>query len=71
MFFLYFQLLFVMNPNKFRICQFLIKYHEKRNDKIIVFADNLYALKTYALAFKKCVIISLLYIIYISHYKFY
>lgn len=26
-------LLAVMNPNKFRICQFLIKYHERRNDK--------------------------------------
>jgi DNA excision repair protein ERCC-3 len=30
-------LLCVMNPNKFRATQFLIKYHEKRNDKIIVF----------------------------------
>ncbi|EJD76645.1 helicase, variant [Loa loa] len=27
-------LLAVMNPNKFRICQFLIMYHERRNDKI-------------------------------------
>lgn len=30
----------VMNLNKFRTCQFLIEYHEKRNDKIIVIADN-------------------------------
>ena len=41
-------LFFVMNPNKFRACQFLIKYHEKRNDKIIVFSDNVFALKHYA-----------------------
>ena len=35
---LYLQLLFVMNPSKFRACQFLIRYHERRNDKIIVFS---------------------------------
>ena len=27
-------LLCVMNPNKFRAAEFLIKYHEKRNDKV-------------------------------------
>lgn len=37
-----------MNPNKFRACQFLIRYHERRNDKIIVFSDNVFALKHYA-----------------------
>ncbi|KAH7964668.1 hypothetical protein HPB49_000129 [Dermacentor silvarum] len=42
-------LLFVMNPNKFRACQFLIKYHERRNDKIIVFSDNVFSLKHYAI----------------------
>lgn len=41
-------LFYVMNPNKFRVCQFLIKYHEKRNDKIIVFSDNIFALTNYA-----------------------
>eukprot|EP00096_Caligus_rogercresseyi_P008434 TRINITY_DN2722_c0_g1_i1.p1 TRINITY_DN2722_c0_g1~~TRINITY_DN2722_c0_g1_i1.p1 ORF type:complete len:810 (-),score=242.78 TRINITY_DN2722_c0_g1_i1:82-2511(-) len=41
-------LLCVMNPYKFRAAQFLIKYHERRNDKIIVFSDNVYALKHYA-----------------------
>ena len=46
-------LFFVMNPNKFRACQFLIKYHEKRNDKIIVFSDNVFALKYYAMAMQK------------------
>lgn len=41
-------LLCVMNPNKFRATQFLIEYHERRNDKIIVFSDNVFALKHYA-----------------------
>jgi len=38
----------VMNPSKFQACQYLIKYHEKRGDKIIVFSDNVYALEAYA-----------------------
>lgn len=46
-------LLYVMNPNKFRSCQFLIKYHERRSDKIIVFSDNVFALKHYALTMNK------------------
>ncbi|XP_003381698.1 DNA excision repair protein haywire [Trichinella spiralis] len=46
-------LLAVMNPNKFRICQFLVKYHERRNDKIIVFSDNVFALKKYAIAMER------------------
>lgn len=41
-------LLYCMNPNKFQACQFLIKYHEDRGDKIIVFSDNVYALEAYA-----------------------
>ena len=50
---LYLQLLFVMNPSKFRACQFLIRYHERRNDKIIVFSDNVFALKHYAIKMNK------------------
>lgn len=47
-------LLYVMNPNKFRACQFLIDYHERvRGDKVIVFSDNIFALKTYATKLKK------------------
>ncbi|KAF8742644.1 hypothetical protein AX14_002883 [Amanita brunnescens Koide BX004] len=38
-------LLYCMNPNKFQACQFLIKYHEERGDKVIVFSDNVYALE--------------------------
>ncbi|PKS10182.1 hypothetical protein jhhlp_001932 [Lomentospora prolificans] len=49
-------LLYIMNPNKFQACQYLIQYHEKRGDKIIVFSDNVYALKAYALKLKKAFI---------------
>lgn len=42
-------LLYIMNPNKFRICQYLIKLHTERNDKIIVFSDNVFALQHYAI----------------------
>jgi hypothetical protein len=38
-------LLYCMNPNKFQACQFLIKFHEDRGDKIIVFSDNVFALE--------------------------
>ena len=37
-----------MNPEKFRTCQYLIHSHEQRNDKIIVFSDNIFALEYYA-----------------------
>ncbi|KAG4071956.1 hypothetical protein HA402_006117 [Bradysia odoriphaga] len=46
-------LLYVMNPSKVRNTQFLIKYHEKRGDKTIVFSDNVFALKHYALKLNK------------------
>lgn len=42
-------LLYIMNPNKFRICQYLIKLHTNRSDKIIVFSDNVFALQHYAI----------------------
>ncbi|KAF8591090.1 DNA repair helicase rad25 [Ramaria rubella] len=41
-------LLYCMNPRKFQACQFLIRFHEGRGDKIIVFSDNVYALEAYA-----------------------
>jgi len=40
--------LYIMNPNKLRTCEHLIKFHEARNDKILVFSDDVFALKTYA-----------------------
>uniref|UniRef100_A0A0B6ZY39 General transcription and DNA repair factor IIH helicase/translocase subunit XPB n=1 Tax=Arion vulgaris TaxID=1028688 RepID=A0A0B6ZY39_9EUPU len=46
-------LLSTMNPNKFRACQFLIRYHERRNDKVIVFSDNVFSLKHYAIKLNK------------------
>jgi DNA excision repair protein ERCC-3 len=46
-------LLYVTNPNKFRACEFLIRFHERRGDKIIVFSDNVFALKSYALKLQK------------------
>lgn len=47
---------YIMNPRKFQAAQFLIDYHEKRGDKVIVFSDNVYALKAYALRLKKAYI---------------
>jgi len=48
------QALYVMNPTKFQVCQFLMTYHEQtRNDKVIVFSDNIFALKEYAVRLKR------------------
>lgn len=45
--------LYVNNPNKFLACHYLINLHESRGDKIIVFSDNLFALKMYAKKLKR------------------
>ena len=47
------KLLYVMNPNKFRTCEYLVRYHQSRMDKIIVFSDNLFALRNYAVTLGK------------------
>ena len=47
------KLLYGMNPNKFRMCQYLVQFHEARGDKVIIFADNIYALKMYAHRLKR------------------
>ncbi len=39
------QLLYIMNPKKIQACQSLIEYHEARDEKTIVFSDNVFALK--------------------------
>ena len=49
-------LLYIMNPRKFQACQYLIDYHEKRGDKVIVFSDNVYSLRQYALKLNKAFI---------------
>ncbi|VWU48077.1 DNA repair helicase RAD25, putative [Hepatocystis sp. ex Piliocolobus tephrosceles] len=36
--------LYTCNPRKLMMCEYLIKYHEQNNDKIIVFSDNIFAL---------------------------
>ncbi|XP_022113513.1 general transcription and DNA repair factor IIH helicase subunit XPB [Pieris rapae] len=46
-------LLYVMNPSKFRACQFLVRYHERRGDKTIVFSDNVFALRHYSVKMNK------------------
>ncbi|XP_041987489.1 general transcription and DNA repair factor IIH helicase subunit XPB [Aricia agestis] len=46
-------MLYVMNPSKFRACQYLVRYHERRGDKTIVFSDNVFALRHYAVKMNK------------------
>lgn len=40
--------LWTCNPNKLRVCDYLIRRHEARGDKIIVFSDNIYILEAFA-----------------------
>lgn len=47
------QLLYVMNPSKIRAVEFLVRFHEERGDKIIVFSDLVYSLKLYAEMLKR------------------
>ncbi|KAI9901877.1 hypothetical protein N3K66_003694 [Trichothecium roseum] len=49
-------LLYTMNPTKIQACQYLIDYHERRGDKIIVFSDNVWALEAIAKKLKKAFI---------------
>ena len=42
------RLLYAMNPNKFRACEYLMRFHEARGDKTIIFSDNVVALLEYA-----------------------
>ena len=44
---------YVCCPNKFIACEYLVRLHESRNDKIIVFSDNLFALEWLARALKR------------------
>jgi DNA excision repair protein ERCC-3 len=36
------------NPNKFMACHYLMKLHEARGDKIMIFCDHIFAIKEYA-----------------------
>jgi len=42
------QLLYVMNPNKFSICEMLMIYHRQKGDKVLIFSDNIPAIKRYS-----------------------
>ena len=42
-----------MNPSKLRAVEFLVRFHEERGDKIIIFSDLVYSLKLYADMLKK------------------
>ncbi|KDD74832.1 hypothetical protein H632_c1046p0, partial [Helicosporidium sp. ATCC 50920] len=46
-------LLWIMNPAKLRAAQFLVRYHERRGDKVIVFSDNIHALREYAVRMRR------------------
>merc|ERR1711991_1181821 len=45
--------LYVLNPIKVRTCEFLIKYHKERGDKIIIFSDDVRALELYCVTLTK------------------
>ncbi|KAJ3127241.1 hypothetical protein HK098_006606 [Nowakowskiella sp. JEL0407] len=47
------RLLCVMNPNKYTACEYLINWREAEGDKIIVFSDNVFALKYFAETMKR------------------
>jgi DNA excision repair protein ERCC-3 len=47
-------LLCAMNPSKFAACALLVDYHERvRRDKVIVFSDNIFALREYAVRLRR------------------
>eukprot|EP00924_Labyrinthula_sp_SR-Ha-C_P004066 snap_masked-scaffold_3-processed-gene-13.25-mRNA-1 protein AED:0.03 eAED:0.03 QI:793/1/1/1/0.2/0.16/6/17/580 len=47
------QLLYVMNPMKFALTKLLMEYHEQQNDKILIFSDNIPALRRYGHKLKR------------------
>lgn len=46
------RLLYTLNPRKFRACEYLVNYHSKKGDKIIIFSDDVPALILYCEALK-------------------
>ena len=47
------RLLYTLNPRKFRACEYLVRKHRERHDKIIIFSDDVPALILYCEALKK------------------
>jgi DNA excision repair protein ERCC-3 len=46
------RLLYTLNPRKVRTCEWLVRYHMERNDKIIIFSDDVPALLLYCESLK-------------------
>jgi DNA excision repair protein ERCC-3 len=42
------QSVYIMNPNKFLACRFLMEYHERQNEKILIFSDTVATVEEYA-----------------------
>lgn len=42
------QLVYVANPNKFRVLEYLINKHRLKNDKILIFVDSILLIKMFA-----------------------
>jgi DNA excision repair protein ERCC-3 len=40
--------LYFNNPNKYMSCDYLVRLHKSRGDKIIIFCDHIFSLKEYA-----------------------
>jgi DNA excision repair protein ERCC-3 len=49
------RLLYTLNPCKFRVCEYLLKYHIQRGDKVIIFSDDVPALIMYCVALSSVV----------------
>lgn len=45
-----------INPNKYRACAYLVRHHEARGDKVLVFSDDIYTLHMYALKMGRALI---------------
>lgn len=50
------ELIHTSNPNKFRVLEYLIKVHEERGDKILVFCDRPMVIEYYGRILKYPVI---------------
>lgn len=47
------RLLYVLNPAKVRACEYLVKLHVERGDKVIIFSDDLRALELYCVTLSR------------------
>lgn len=40
--------LWTCNPNKLKVCEYLVRFHEQRGDKVLVFSDNIFILEQFS-----------------------